>query len=63
MMDCNGHSPVYKSVNQDMTGRCVDPINSFGGDAEYGTPDIARFGGTSTSPVLSNPQRACSAKA
>jgi len=38
-------------------------INSFGGDAEYGTPDIARFGGTSTSPVLSNPQRACSAKA
>jgi hypothetical protein len=38
-------------------------INSFGGDAEYGTPDIARFGGTSTSPVLSNPQRACAAKA
>jgi hypothetical protein len=28
----------------------------FGGDAQYGTPDIARYGGTLTSPVLSNPQ-------
>jgi len=37
-------------------------VQSFGGDAEYGTPDIARFGGTSTSPVLSNPQLACSAR-
>ncbi len=28
----------------------------FGGDAEYGTPDVARYGGTIISPVLSNPQ-------
>jgi hypothetical protein len=28
---------------------------AFGGDAEYGSPDLARFGGTSTSPVLANP--------
>jgi hypothetical protein len=28
---------------------------TFGGDAEYGTPDLARFGGTSTSAVLPNP--------
>jgi hypothetical protein len=29
---------------------------SFGGDAEYGTPDVARYGGTLTSQVISNPQ-------
>jgi len=28
----------------------------FGGDAQYGTPDVARYGGTLTSPVLANPQ-------
>ena len=30
-------------------------------DAQYGTPDIARYGGTLTSPVLANPQtrRSC----
>jgi hypothetical protein len=31
MMDCNGHSPVYQSVNQDMTGRCADPLGYWGG--------------------------------
>jgi hypothetical protein len=31
-------------------------IRTFGKDAQYGTPDVARFGGTSTSPVLPNPQ-------
>ena len=30
--------------------------NNFGMDAGYGTPDVARFGGTSTSAVLANPQ-------
>jgi hypothetical protein len=35
-------------------------IANFGGDAEYGTPDVARFGGTLTSAVISNPQLACS---
>ena len=29
---------------------------AFGGDAQYGTPDTARYGGTIISPVLSNPQ-------
>jgi hypothetical protein len=28
---------------------------AFGGDAQYGVPDLARFGGTSTSAVLANP--------
>ena len=28
---------------------------SFGKDAQYGTPDVARFGGTSTSKVMANP--------
>src|SRR5262249_54870786 len=31
-------------------------IADFGKDAQYGTPDLARFGGTSTSPVLPNPE-------
>jgi hypothetical protein len=30
--------------------------STFGGDAQYGTPNIARYGGTLTSPVLRNPQ-------
>ena len=28
---------------------------TFGKDAQYGTPDVARFGGTNTSPVMTNP--------
>jgi hypothetical protein len=31
-------------------------VETFGGDAQYGTPDVARFGGTLTSAVLPNPQ-------
>jgi hypothetical protein len=31
-------------------------FQSFGGPAEYGTPDIARFGGTLTSAPMANPQ-------
>ncbi|MFI5694009.1 hypothetical protein ACIA58_19335 [Kribbella sp. NPDC051586] len=31
-------------------------VRAFGGTAQYGTPDLARFGGTLTSPVLPNPQ-------
>lgn len=33
-------------------------VRSFGKDGEYGTPDTARYGGTSTSPVMPNPQLA-----
>jgi hypothetical protein len=29
--------------------------NSFGGDAEYGAPNVARYGGTIISPVTTNP--------
>ncbi len=31
-------------------------IQSFGGPAEYGTPDVARYGGTLTSQLMPNPQ-------
>jgi hypothetical protein len=31
---------------------------AFGKDAQYGTPDLARFGGTATSPILTNPATA-----
>ena len=34
-------------------------VNSFGGAAQYGVPDVARFGGTLTSAVLANPQIGC----
>jgi len=32
---------------------------SFGGDAQYGVPDVARYGGTLTSAVVANPQTSC----
>ena len=31
-------------------------FKTFGKDAQYGTPNVARFAGTSTSAVLPNPQ-------
>jgi len=31
---------------------------TFGKDAQYGVPDVARFGGTNTSPVVANPATA-----
>jgi hypothetical protein len=46
------HSCVWNFGNV-IPGRTA---TDFGGDAQYGTPDIARYGGTLTSPVLSNPQ-------
>jgi uncharacterized membrane protein len=33
-----------------------DTLQTFGKDAQYGTPDVARFAGTSTSPVQANPE-------
>jgi len=30
-------------------------VQNFGGDAEYGTPDVARYGGTSISAPMANP--------
>jgi hypothetical protein len=29
---------------------------TFGKDAQYGTPDVARYAGTIISPVMTNPQ-------
>jgi hypothetical protein len=48
-VDSNG---IPEVVSWPVAG-CQD---NFGGDAEYGSPDVARFGGTLTSPVLPNPQ-------
>jgi hypothetical protein len=31
-------------------------FQTFGKDAQYGVPDVARFAGTSTSPVIANPE-------
>ncbi len=31
MMDCNGHSPKYKSVKPDMAGLCADPFSVYDG--------------------------------
>ncbi len=36
-------------------------VTNFGGDAQYGTPNVARYGGTVISAVLSNPQTHCRA--
>jgi hypothetical protein len=49
----NGHSSCVWNFGNDIPG---DTFNDFGQDAQYGVPDIARFGGTLTSPVISNPQ-------
>jgi hypothetical protein len=37
-------------------GNLSNTIEDFGGDAEYGSPDVARYGGTSTGAVVPNPQ-------
>ncbi|MGH7608815.1 MAG: hypothetical protein ACREOD_02560 [Candidatus Dormibacteria bacterium] len=34
-------------------------VNTLGMDSEYGTADLARYGGTATSPVMANPQLSC----
>jgi hypothetical protein len=52
-----------QSLSRALRGACVwnfgkvlpFTTNSFGGTAEYGTPNLARFGGTLTSPVQPNP--------
>ena len=37
--------------------------NDFGKTAEYGVPDVARFAGTLTSPVMANPALAANCAA
>ena len=55
--------PFWSLASRPASGRCVwnfgnvNPgvtTNDFGGDAEYGTPDVARFGGTLISAVMPN---------
>jgi hypothetical protein len=41
------------NFGNDISGTTTDDL---GGDAQYGTPDLARFAGTLTSPVIPNPQ-------
>ena len=55
--------PFWSMNNRQFRGACtwnfgnVLPVtrNTFGKTAQYGTPDLARFGGTLTSPVQTNP--------
>jgi hypothetical protein len=65
--------PFWSLTNQlSSSGACVwnfgndianVTTNDFGGDAQYGTPDVARFGGTLTSPVMANPALAANCAA
>ena len=61
--------PFWSMNKKQFHGTCtwnfgnVLPVtrNTFGKTAQYGSPDLARFGGTLTSPVQTNPalQRGC----
>jgi len=64
--------PFWSLTNQSRSGACVwnfgndianVTTNDFGKAAQYGTPDVARFGGTLTSPVLANPSLAANCAA
>jgi hypothetical protein len=56
-------SPQFFALGSHLTS-CVwnfgnvlpSTFQTFGKDAQYGTPDVARFAGTSTSAVLPNPE-------
>ncbi len=47
-------SPQHSALESRVTSSRT--FKTFGKDAEYGTPDVARFAGTSTSAVLPNPE-------
>jgi hypothetical protein len=49
----SNHGVCVWSFGNDIAGLTV---NDFGQAAEYGTPDVARFGGTLTSAVMANPE-------
>jgi hypothetical protein len=57
----SGDSICVWTFGNDIAGLTTD---DFGKTAQYGRPNVARFGGTLTSPVMSNPQltRDCRAK-
>jgi hypothetical protein len=55
--------PFWSLTNRSASGACVwnfgndianVTTNDFGKTAQYGTPDVARFGRTLTSPVMAN---------
>lgn len=48
----SGQGPCLWTVG----GNLSDTVENFGGDAEYGSPDLAWYGGTSASAVMSNPE-------
>jgi len=56
-------SPLFSALGS-YTSQCVwnfgndqpNTVQDFGKDAQYGVPNLARFGGTLTSPVQPNPQ-------
>ena len=52
-----GHGRPLGRVRVELRQRPAQrPCADFGKDAQYGTPDVARYGGTLTSAVLPNPQ-------
>jgi hypothetical protein len=64
--------PFWSLTNQSASGACVwnfgndianVTTNDFGKTAQYGAPDVARFGGTLTSPVMANPSLAANCAA
>ena len=64
--------PFWSLTDQSSSGACVwnfgndianVTTNDFGQAAQYGTPDVARFGGTLTSPVMANPSLVASCAA
>ena len=56
----SGHGLCVWNFGNDIAGVTTD---DFGKDAEYGAPNVARYAGTLTSPVMSNPQLNSSCKA
>jgi hypothetical protein len=53
-----GHSSLGSHVCTWNFGNVIQnrTVKTFGETAQYGVPDLTRFGGTLTSPVLANPQ-------
>jgi len=57
-------SPLSSTSGSKLGTSCVwnfgnvlpQTVNKLGGDAQYGTPDVARYGGTIISAVMKNPQ-------
>ncbi len=64
--------PFWSLTNHSASRACVwnfgndianVTTNDFGKDAQYGVPDVVRYGGTLTSPVMANPSLAANCAA